>query len=206
METLYICQIPYFEYYDGTEAPNIPACMNFLPVEIMGEDGASLERRFGPGSGGNTLPAPCSAAIADAAGEDGIVRDATVVFCAKADSGAVVTVGWYRHANVTSKPEHLPMTDEEGGDFEHPFFFCTALENAVLLPTDVRFQPMWQIPRVRAAKGAQRAKPGLNAAGFWIVDENADSFRRAFLENITAYEQNGDNLLSPCEETSEDEA
>ena len=47
MKKLYFCLIPYFVNYDGTEAPSVPECANFLPVDIAGEDGVVYELLFG---------------------------------------------------------------------------------------------------------------------------------------------------------------
>ena len=90
MKKLYFCLIPYFVTYDGTEAPNIPECANFLPVDLTGEDGTVYELLFGALTAKKALPR----AIADEAGREGFISDATVVFCAKAETGALVTVGW----------------------------------------------------------------------------------------------------------------
>ena len=192
MKKLYFCLIPYFVTYDGTEAPNIPECANFLPVDLTGEDGTVYELLFGALTAKKALPR----AIADEAGREGFVSDATVVFCAKAETGALVTVGWYSHANVTPHPEVIPMTNEEGEEIQHPFFFCTHRENAVLLPEDERFKPQWQIPRSKNS-----AKFGFSADLFLSADTpSADAFCRAFMENITHYEANGDNWLCETED------
>jgi hypothetical protein len=192
MKKLYFCLIPYFVTYDGTEAPNIPECANFLPVDLTGEDGTVYELLFGALTAKKALPR----AIADEAGREGFVSDATVVFCAKAETGALVTVGWYSHANVTPHPEVIPMTNEEGEEIQHPFFFCTHRENAVLLPEDERFKPQWQIPRSKNS-----AKFGFSADPFLSADTpSADAFCRAFMENIAHYEANGDNWLCETED------
>ena len=191
MKKLYFCLIPYFVNYDGTEAPSVPECANFLPVDIAGEDGTVYELLFGALSAKKQLPR----AIADAAGKEGFVSDATVVFCAKAETGALVTVGWYSHANVTPFPEVIAMTGEDGTEYDHPFFFCTHRENAVLLPEDERFKPMWQIPR-----GKSGGKFGFSADPFLSADTPpADSFCRAFMENIAHYEETGDNWLDDAD-------
>ncbi|MBQ7982020.1 MAG: hypothetical protein IJ302_00500 [Clostridia bacterium] len=191
MNQLYFCMIPYFVNYDGTEAPEVPECMNFLPVDIPGENGETFELLFGALSAKRTLPAQVASASAVAGG---FIQDATVVFCAKADTGAIVTVGWYSHANITPVPELLPMSSEDGGESSHPFFFCTHRHNACLLPEDERFKPQWQIPR---NKSGAKNKFGFSADPFWCADEPAAaSFCRAFLENIAHYAQSGDNLLT----------
>ena len=192
MKKLYFCLIPYFVTYDGTEAPNIPECANFLPVDLTGEDGTVYELLFGALTAKKALPR----AIADEAGREGFVSDATVVFCAKAETGALVTVGWHSHANVTPHPEVIPMTNEEGEEIQHPFFFCTHRENAVLLPEDERFKPQWQIPRSKNS-----AKFGFSADPFLSADTpSSDAFCRAFMENIAHYEANGDNWLCDTED------
>lgn len=192
MKNLYFCLIPYFITYDGTEAPNIPECANFLPVDITGEDGTVHELLFGALTAKRMLPQ----AIADAAGRAGFLSDATVVFCAKAETGALVTVGWYAHANITPKPEVIPMTGEDGGELDHPFFFCTHRANAVLLPEDERFKPIWQIPRAKTG-----GKFGFAADPFLSADApGADAFCRAFMENIAHYTENGDNWMKEEEE------
>ena len=192
MKKLYFCLIPYFSAYDGTEAPHIPECSNFLPVDLPGEDGAVYELLFGALCAKKALPR----AVADAAGKEGFVSDATVVFCAKAETGALVTVGWYSHANVTPTPEVLPMTNESGEEIDHPFFFCTHRENAVLLPEDERFKPMWQIPRSK-----HPGKFGFDRDPFLSADTPAaDSFCRAFTENMAHYAAHGDNWLSDTED------
>ena len=187
MKKLYFCLIPYFVSYDGTEAPDVPECANFLPVDIAGEDGEVHELLFGALTAKKALPQ----SIAAEAGRTGFISDATVVFCAKAETGALVTVGWYTHANVTPIPEVIPMTGEDGCEFDHPFFFCTHRANAVLLPEDERFKPMWQIPRGKSA-----GKFGFSADPFLSADTpTADAFCRAFTENISHYTEHGDNWL-----------
>ena len=187
MKKLYFCLIPYFVSYDGTEAPDVPECANFLPVDIAGEDGEVHELLFGALTAKKALPQ----SIAAEAGRAGFISDATVVFCAKAETGALVTVGWYTHANVTPTPEVIPMTGEDGCEFDHPFFFCTHRANAVLLPEDERFKPMWQIPRGKSA-----GKFGFSADPFLSADTPAaDAFCRAFTENISHYTEHGDNWL-----------
>lgn len=187
MKKLYFCLIPYFVSYDGTEAPDVPECANFLPVDIAGEDGEVHELLFGALTAKKALPQ----SIAAEAGRAGFISDATVVFCAKAETGALVTVGWYTHANVTPIPEVIPMTGEDGCEFDHPFFFCTHRANAVLLPEDERFKPMWQIPRGKSA-----GKFGFSADPFLSADTPAaDAFCRAFTENISHYTEHGDNWL-----------
>ena len=192
MKKLYFCLIPYFVTYDGTEAPGIPECANFLPVDLAGEDGTVHELLFGALTAKKALPR----AVADAAGNEGFVSDATVVFCAKAETGALVTVGWYSHANVTPYPEVIPMANEDGAPIDHPFFFCTHRTNAVLLPEDERFKPQWQIPRAKNA-----AKFGFSHDPFLSADTpSADPFCRAFLENIAHYEAVGDNWMDEQED------
>ena len=192
MKKLYFCLIPYFVTYDGTEAPQIPECSNFLPVDLAGEDGSVHELLFGALTAKKTLPK----SIADAAGKEGFVSDATVVFCAKAETGALVTVGWYSHANVTPYPEVIPMTNDAGEEINHPFFFCTHRQNAVLLPEDERFKPQWQIPRSKNA-----GKFGFSTDPFLSADTPAaDSFCRAFVENMAHYEAHGDNWMTESEE------
>ncbi len=187
MKKLYFCLIPYFVSYDGTEAPDVPECANFLPVDIAGEDGEVHELLFGALTAKKALPQ----SIAAEAGRASFISDATVVFCAKAETGALVTVGWYTHANVTPIPEVIPMTGEDGCEFDHPFFFCTHRANAVLLPEDERFKPMWQIPRGKSA-----GKFGFSADPFLSADTPAaDAFCRAFTENISHYTEHGDNWL-----------
>ncbi len=198
MKHLYFCLIPYFVHYDGTESPDVPECANFLPVDICDENGGTHELLFGALTAKKALPR----AVFDAAGAVGFVADATVVFCAKAETGALVTVGWYSHANVTPYPEHLPMTDEDGGEHDHPFFFCTHRRNATLLPEDERFKPMWQIPRAKNG-----GKFGFSADPFLSGDTASGSaFCRAFAENIAKYEETGDNWMtedaSPDDETT----
>ena len=193
MKKLYFCLIPYFVTYDGTEAPSVPECANFLPVDISGEDGTVHELLFGALSAKKALPM----SVAKEAGKEGFVSDATVVFCAKAETGALVTIGWYSHANVTVNPEVIPMTNEAGEEIDHPFFFCTHRANAVLLPEDERFKPMWQFPRGKAA-----GKFGFSADPFLSADTPAaDTFCRAFLENMAHYEENGDNWMTDAEDT-----
>ncbi|MBO5649709.1 MAG: hypothetical protein J6S76_07325, partial [Clostridia bacterium] len=68
-------------------------------------------------------------------------------------------------------------------------------DSAVLLPIEVRFQPTWQIPRAKAGRGAQRAKPGIGNESLWIPGCEAQTFCRAFSESMTAFEHTGDNLL-----------
>lgn len=192
MKKLYFCLIPYFVTYDGTEAPQIPECSNFLPVDLAGEDGSVHELLFGALTAKKALPK----SITDAAGKEGFVSDATVVFCAKAETGALVTVGWYSHANVTPYPEVIPMTNDAGEESNHPFFFCTHRQNAVLLPEDERFKPQWQIPRSKNA-----GKFGFSADPFLSADTPAaDSFCRAFVENMVHYEAHGDNWMTESEE------
>ena len=198
MKKLYFCLIPYFITYDGTEAPNIPECANFLPVDLAGEDGTVHELLFGALSAKKALPM----SVAKDAGADGFVSDATVVFCAKAETGALVTVGWYSHANVTPHPEIIPMTTDEGAEIDHPFFCCTHRDNAVLLPEDERFKPQWQIPR-----GKGGSKFGFSADPFLSADTpNADVFCRAFVENMAYYEANGDNWMCDTAEEADDTA
>ena len=210
MRPVYFCLIPYFEYYDGTEAPDVPECTNFLPVDIPGENNAECyELLFGALSAKKELPRTLAGTAAENDGiikDDGVIEDATVVFCAKADSGALVTVGWYAHANVTLTPEYLPMTDEDGREILHPFFFCTHRQNAVLLPPDERFRPEWQIPR---NKGHAKGKFGFSADPFWLCDEPtpaAVTWKTAFLEKVAAYTENGDNLLDDTPDGEEEPA
>lgn len=193
MKKLYFCLIPYFVTYDGTEAPGVPECANFLPVDLAGEDGSVYELLFGALTAKKTLPR----SVADAAEKEGFVSDATVVFCAKAETGALVTVGWYSHANVTPHPEVIPMIGEDGKEYDHSFFFCTHRANAVLLPEDERFKPMWQIPRGKSGKFGFSTDPFLSAD-----TPNADAFCRAFVENMVHYEAVGDNWL--CDGDDED--
>ncbi len=198
MQPMYFCLIPYYELYNGTEDTRIPDASNFLPVDIPGENGETYEILFGALSSKSKLP---SAIYTAAAEHDGVVSDVTVVFCAKADTGALVTVGWYTHANVTPVPETLPMTDEDGREYNHPFFFCTHRQNAVLLPPEARFEAMWQIPR---NKSRAPGKFGFTGDTFWLCDETAAAaWKTAFRANMEAYLQNGCNLLS--EEADDDE-
>lgn len=198
MKKLYFCLIPYFVTYDGTEAPQIPECSNFLPVDLAGEDGSVHELLFGALTAKKTLPK----SIADAAGKEGFVSDSTVVFCAKAETGALVTVGWYSHANVTPYPEVIPMTNDAGEESNHPFFFCTHRQNAVLLPEDERFKPQWQIPRSKNA-----GKFGFSTDPFLSADTPAaDTFCRAFVENMAHYEAHGDNWMTESEEEESPES
>ena len=192
MKKLYFCLIPYFVTYDGTEDPAVPECANFLPVDIAGEDGTVHELLFGALSAKKALPM----SLSREAGKEGFIADATVVFCAKAETGALVTVGWYSRANVTPNPEVIPMTTEAGEEIDHPFFFCTHRANAVLLPEDERFKPMWQIPR-----GKSGGKFGFSTDPFLTADTpTADAFCRAFTENMAHYEENGDNWMTETEE------
>ena len=195
MKKLYFCLIPYFVTYDGTENPAVPECANFLPVDLAGEDGTVYELLFGALTAKKTLPR----SVADDAGGEGFVSDATVVFCAKAETGALVTVGWYTHANVTPHPEIIPLANEDGGEIDHPFFFCAHRENAVLLPEDERFKPMWQIPRAKSGKFGFDRDPFLSAD-----TPTADTLCRAFMENIAYYEEHGDNWLNDAEEEATD--
>lgn len=195
MKKLYFCLIPYFVTYDGTEAEHIPECSNFLPVDLDGGDGTVHELLFGALTAKKMLPK----SVSDDAGKEGFVSDATVVFCAKAETGALVTVGWYSHANVTPHPEIIPMTGEDGKEYDHPFFFCTHRENAVLLPEDERFKPMWQIPRGKSGKFGFTADPFLSAD-----TPSADTFCRAFVENMVHYEEYGDNWLIDTDEDNSD--
>ena len=189
MQLICFCLIPYYEYYDGTEASDDPACMNFLPVDIPDEN-RTHELLFGALPAKKTLPASISAS---AEMNGGIVSDATVVFCAKADNGSLVTVGLYMHANVTPNPELLPMADDAGNAFTHPFFFCTHRQNGVLLPPDERFKPPWQIPR---GKNGNSRKFGFSGDPFWLCDEPAAaSWKHAFYENLLRYTKTGDNML-----------
>ena len=198
MKKLYFCLIPYFVTYDGTEAPQIPECSNFLPVDLAGEDGSVHELLIGALTAKKMLPK----SIADAAGKEGFVSDATVVFCAKAETGALVTVGWYSHANVTPYPEVIPMTNDAGEESNHPFFFCTHRQNAVLLPEDERFKPQWQIPRSKNA-----GKFGFSTDPFLSADTPAaDTFCRAFVENMAHYEAHGDNWMTESEEEESPES
>ena len=192
MKKLYFCLIPYFVAYDGTEDPAVPECANFLPVDIAGEDGTVHELLFGALSAKKALPM----FLSREAGKEGFIADVTVVFCAKAETGALVTVGWYSRANVTLSPEIIPMTNEAGEEIDHPFFFCTHRANAVLLPEDERFKPMWQIPR-----GKSGGKFGFSTDPFLTADTpTADAFCRAFTENMAHYEENGDNWMTETEE------
>ncbi|MBP3919360.1 MAG: hypothetical protein J6I50_09370 [Clostridia bacterium] len=204
---LYFCQIPYYEFYDGTENADVPECMNFLPVDIVGEDHETHELLFGALTSKKTLPQKICARCTE---NDGVISDATVVFCAKAENGALVTVGWYSHANVTAVPELLPLSDEDGSEIMHPFFFCTYKKNAVLLPPEERFQPKWQIPRGKSTvKGNNRqtVKFGFSSDTLWLCDEPlsaAQAWKQTFYETILDYSQNGDNMLDDTE-TKENE-
>ena len=183
------CLIPDFIYYDGTEAPNIPECMNFLPIEI-GEGADRAELLFGALTQKQTLPLSALGTESD-----GYVGGVTVVFCTKAENGALVTVGWYENANVTETPNLPPCENEDGGAHDHPFFFCCRRENAVLLPYEDRFAPIWAIPRNKSGK---KGKFGFSSDRVWLCDEGeAASWRDGFLSQLQTY--NGDNVLNDSE-------
>ena len=94
------------------------------------------------------------------------------------------------------------MTNEDGTEFDHAFFFCTHRKNAVLLPEDERFKPMWQIPRGKAG-----SKFGFSADPFLSADTPAaDAFCRAFVENMAHYEANGDNWMTDTADDDTEEA
>lgn len=185
------CLLPYLSYYDGTEAPDIPAGMNFLPIAVDG-----VELLFGAVPGKQKLSFPKSVS----ASEEGFITGETVVFCAKAESGALVTVGWYENANVTAEPEVLSCENEDGSPCEHPFFFCARAEHAVLLPEDTRYESCWSVPR---NKSGSKAKYGFSSDPVWFAEEpNAALWKQHFAEQIASYA--GDNWLFPDEETEED--
>ncbi|MBQ3064723.1 MAG: hypothetical protein IJC98_00650 [Clostridia bacterium] len=189
MNRLYFCMIPYYLFYDGTEAPEVPECMNFLPIDLEGEDGSVNEVMFGALTAKKQLPQTIFHHDENAM----MCEDVTVVFCAVAPNGAVVTVGWYAHANISRVPEYLPLTSDNGIHSDHPFFFCTLRGNACLLPEEERFRPMWQIPR---NKSANKNKFGFSADPFWCAEEpSAAAWKRAFGENIVCYTANGYNML-----------
>lgn len=197
MQEVYFCLVPYYALYDGTEDARVPDASNFLPVDIPGEDGTLYEILFGALSAKSKLPAEIYAVAAE---NDGVVSDATVVFCAKAATGALVTVGWYAHANVTPTPEAIPMTDEDGREYSHPFFFCTHRQNAVLLPPEERFDAKWQIPR---NKSRTSGKFGFANDAIWLCREPAAAaWRDTFLANLDAYTENGCNML--CDDDEND--
>ena len=184
--------IPYYLFYDGTEAPTVPECTNFLPIDLKEEDGAVYEIMFGALTTKKQLPD----AVFSNDSKAMTAEDVTVVFCAYAPNGAVVVVGWYMHANISRTPEILPLTTDEGIPCDHPFFFCTLRENACLLPEEERFQSMWQIPR---NKSGNKNKFGFSADSIWYATEpSAAAWKRAFAENIEHYMTCGNNLL--CDE------
>ncbi len=196
MRALYFCLVPYYTLYDGSEDVRVPDASNFLPVDLPGEDGETYEILFGALSSKAKLPPQVYEAAAQS---DGVVMDATVVFCAKADSGALVTVGWYAHANVTPTPELLPMTNEDGCEYSHPFFFCTHRQNAVLLPPEERFDAKWQIPR---NKSRTPGKFGFANDTVWLCDEAAAaSWKANFLAHMENYTVHGCNMLCDDDET-----
>lgn len=180
------CLVPDLVYYDGTEAPDIPEGMNFLPIE-MREGDATAELLFGALSKKTSLPTADLGAVTD-----GYVSGVTVVFCTRAANGALVTVGWYGNANVTETPNILPCENDDGSTYDHRFFFCTRRENAVLLPPEDRFAPKWAIPRNKSGK---KGKYGFGGDAVWLAAEpEARAWKENFCAQIQAY--TGDDLLS----------
>ncbi len=181
------CKIPYLQYYDGTECPTMPEGMNFLPVTITDEAGAACDLLFGALSKKHRLPLEHLGISRDTP----FLTNATVIFCAAAENGSFVTVGWYRYANVTWTPEFLPCENEDGSPYEHSFFFCCKADAAVLLPEDIRMQTEWRIPRNRTNAAS---KFGFSADAVWFADEAAaESWKKRFADTITSY--CGDNWL-----------
>ncbi|MCQ2431036.1 MAG: hypothetical protein MJ175_00370 [Clostridia bacterium] len=200
MTPILFCMLPWMQYYDGTEHPDLPEGMNFLPIAMEGEDG-ECELLFGTVHGKSRIP--IEKLNTEITG--GFAAGVTVVFCAKAENGAVVTVGWYRGANVTAEPEILPCENENGEAYDHPFFFCARAENAVLLPEDTRFEEKWSIPRNKSGnRGAHAAgKYGFPNDSLWFADEAAAAlWKKNFLLQCESYD--GTNWLQDEEENAND--
>ncbi len=174
---LIFCQIPLYDRYDGTEGPD-PASMNFLPITVEDGNGGTYELVFGALHQKTALPASLFS--------EEVLTGVTVVFCAKTEKGGLSVVGWYRETNATLAPEILPCETEDGQAFDHPYFFCAHAGNAVLLPPEERYRPMWSVPRNKTGK---KGKLGFPSDVLWIPDEaEAASFCREMLEKLDAYE------------------
>ena len=188
MNPMIFCMVPYLSFYDGTEEEQLPEGMNFLPIALS-DDGVSRELLFGALHGKSQLPIEKITSDEDLS--SGFVSGVTVVFCAKAENGSLVTVGWYKNANVTHTPEILPCENEDGSPCDHPFFFCARAEEAVLLPEDTRFETKWAIPR---NKSKAAGKYGFSADSLWLADEPAAKlWKENFAGQIASYD--GDNWL-----------
>lgn len=109
----------------------------------------------------------------------------TVVWCATAPEGGSCVVGWYKDATVFRHYQQMPITADDGSEWERWYNVSCDYENAVLLPVNERKRSEWYIPR---SSNVNSKGFGFGQSNIWYAEgESARRFADNIMNNIESY-------------------